>query len=366
MNDPNDSNGMLKSPHYILLFGIGYVLSVALYFMQRRMRLCCIRNHSVDESFVAQQTCFLEFPWQQSDNALDDTSCDGRNYQSWNTDQVTHWARSKLSPALIPSVQLDPLYRRRPQHAVRGIRKTISALRDQCIDGSSFEHLTLQHLLSFGIPFGLAVNLSTAIEELISGHSNSRGASIRSRLRSDLIALPSWYEQDYQTSNVTASSAVNKEVDVEMQSNVQQIMQDRFGMTLPSLHGTDQSQSVTNSNIEPMDKMEPVELAQIMQMKPTVKQHNNVTTQNDTLTNTDDILNNMPPQVRAIAERRPDLVSKLLSEVRPINNTHSLESIPAEQHDVFREQKEEQQYDEEVSCDTEMVGLLRRRTNNNR
>jgi hypothetical protein len=103
-----------------------------------------------------------------------------------------------------------------------------------------------------------------------------------------------------------------------------------------------------------------------MQMKPTVKQHNNVTTQNDTLTNTDDILNNMPPQVRAIAERRPDLVSKLLSEVRPINNTHSLESIPAEQHDVFREQKEEQQYDEEVSYDTEMVGLLRRRTNNNR
>jgi hypothetical protein len=366
MDEPDDNNGMLKSPHYILLFGIGYVLFVALYFMQR---LCSRRNHS-EESFSSQQIRCFQLPWRQSDNALDEITFDDRNYQLWNTEQVIDWARCTLSSELNPSVQLSSHRRhlRRPRHALWGVRKTISALRDQCIDGSSLEHLTLQHLLSFGIPFGLAVHLSTAIEELISisHHSTSRGASTRSRLRSDLVSLPSWYEQDNQTSNGAASSAINNEIDVEMQENVQQIMQERFGMSLPALGGTNsQSQPTTNSNIEPMGKMEPAELAQIMQMNHNVKQQDNSTSQNGTSAHIDGILNNMPPQIRAIAERRPDLVSKLLSDVRSINNTHSLESISEEQH-VFAELNEEQQYDEEVSYDTEMVGLLRRRTNNSR
>ena len=361
--------------HYVLLFGIIYTLLVALYFTQRRLsRLCCKRKHPADESLDSdtRTTCCYERSSRKHNEDINIT-CDERDYHSWSVDEVAHWTYCKL--ATIDSggyhVHNLPLYSCHGSSISRGLQKTVRAIHKQCIDGASLEHLSLQHLLSFDIPFGMAVHLNNYIQDLISGNLSSNGmnaaAHNKHRLRSDLIQLPSWYEQENQTVSHNNSSSNDEEMGTEMQENVQQIMQDRFGMTLPSLRKSDNIQNQNNimsPDIEPIGRMEPKELAQIMQMKPIEQsekppQRGASSSSNNNL---DDVLKNMPPHVRAIAERRPDLVSRLISEMQQQsqNEAHaSLHPISEEQQDAFEESEEE------VSYDSEYVGLLRRRTNNN-
>ena len=350
-----DEEGSINH-HYLILFVIAYALLVVLYFTQRRLARCFRRNNPVDES-LEDQTCCLECRRHA------DIVCNERDYPSWTTDQVAHWAQCKLKS----NIQSSSPRCWGSYYTSRGTLKTITALRTQCIDGKSIDHLTLQHLLSFNIPFGIAVHLHDSFEDLASNNSSERRLNgDKCRLRSDLVALPSWYEQTNQSPNGAISVAIGEEMDVEAQEHVQQIMQDRFGMNLPSLRENAIKKPVNNakSNIEPEGRMEPTELAEIMQMTPTAKQQNS-SLQINAPSNFDQLLENMPPHVRAIAERRPNLVSKLLSEMQPQNNSLSLDPVSEEQDDFLQNNDEDVDVNvEEVNYDTEMVGLLRRRTHN--
>lgn len=157
---------------------------------------------------------------------------------------------------------------------------------------------------------------------------------------------------------------MDEEMGIEMQENVQQIMQDRFGMTLPSLRKPDNSLNQNApSDIEPLGRMEPKELALILQRKPNEQNENTTKTEGSSNNNNlNDILKNMPPHVRAIAERRPDLVSRIMSEMQHPHNgaDTSLNPISEDQQDIFDESEEG-----DITYDSEYVGLLRRRTNNN-
>ena len=341
--------------------------------MQRRIcRLLSCRKstHAVGESNSDQNLCCCEWSCQMSNQEVFNINS-ARDCNLWTTEQVANWAESTLNSEFNQQYHSQNVgYSCLGSHNSRGIKKAISALKSQCIDGESLQYLTMQHLLSFGIPFGLAVHLNHHIDEIVPRNSTGMdGTSNKVRLRSDLVALPSWYEQDNQGMNDSKGSSQNGEaMDIEMQENVQQIMQDRFGMALPSLRESTNTKHIKKPNaisdIEPLGRMEPTELATIMQMKPINKQETNATpTATGELFNIDDILQTMPPDIRAIAERRPELVSKILSNTNQVQNitTTSLDPIAEDEKD-FMESEE----NDEVSYDSEYVGLLRRRTNNNR
>lgn len=362
LSDKHDSG---SATSHLLIFIIGlYGISISIYFMQRRVcRLLSCRKstHLVDES-NSEQMSSQNFP--NTDNEMD---CN-----LWTIEQVANWAESTLNSEFnqqyhsqnVGSACLG-------SYNSRGINKAISALKTQCIDGASLQYLTMQHLVSFGIPFGMAVHLSHHIDEIVSRNSSGMdGALNKDRLRSNLVSLPSWYEQDSQRMNDSKVNTQNDEVmDIEMQENVQQIMQDRFGMALPSLRESTNTRHAAKQNaisdIEPLGRMEPTELATIMQMTPINKQetNNDVPTATGGLSDIDDIIQTMPPHIRAITQRRPELVSEILSNTNRVQNTKNTSLDPiAEDEKDFNELRE----NDEVNYDSEYVGLLRRRTNNNR
>ena len=370
LSDKHDSG---SATSHLLIFIIGlYGISISIYFMQRRVcRLLSCRKstHLVDESNSEQNVC-CDWASQMSSQNLPNTNNE-IDCNLWTIEQVANWAESTLNSEFnqqyhsqnVGSACLSSYNSRR-------INKAISALKTQCIDGVSLQYLTMQHLVSFGIPFGMAVHLNHHIDEIVSRNSSGMdGASNKDRLRSDLVSLPSWYEQDNQRMSDSKDTTQNDDVmDIEMQENVQHIMQDRFGMALPSLHESTNTRHAAKQNAisdEPLGRMEPTELATIMQMTPISKQetNNNAPTATGGLSNIDDIVQTMPPHIRAIAERRPELVSKILSNTNRVQNTKNTSLDPiAEDEKDFNELRE----NDEVNYDSEYVGLLRRRTNNNR
>ena len=313
-----------------------YVLFVSLYFIQRHLFrvgcCCCKRRDPYDES----QTCRLEI-------------CHENEYRSWTVEQVVQWAQLKLISSR-PKNQSEPSLLC-GSHYSRVITNTVSVLQAQCIDGTSVEYLTLQHLLSFGIPFGIAVHLMKEFGRLVSQQSNTGEAMSQHTLQSDLVVLPSWYESGNMAANKveSASNATDEEMGIEMQRTIQQIMQDKFGMTLPSLR-MNSNHSTVNGNVSDVE-IEPNELAGAPQMKHTDKSIP-TSTRVGTDSNMKHILRNMPPHVRAIAKRRPELVSKLLREMSQSQQNHASHSSHVQ--DTIT-------HEEDDSCDSEYAGLLRRR-----
>lgn len=329
--------------------------------MQRRIsRWCrfCGRNH-VNETFDTSRSSYWEFPsWQIQNHSGDEMIFNERAYQSWNVDEMAHWVRSKLT-SLYPSHNT-------PQHSfVCGVnhshvvQRTIATMRTQYIDGASLEFLTLQHMISFDIPFGMAVHLKAAFDDLCNSSERSGYETNRNRLQSNMAVLPSWYEE----SKTNDSDSNHHEFDIEMQENVQKIMGDRFGMTLPTLRGNLSNNETTHklrSDVESIrNNLEPKELAQILQMNLNEDDpKTSPPTPDSNPSSFGDMLQNMPPYVRSIAERRPDLVSKLLSEMQlnHKNPGHSLNTISE-----LEDSSEECNIIDEVNYDSEYVGLLRRR-----
>ena len=146
-----------------------------------------------------------------------------------------------------------------------------------------------------------------------------------------------------------------------MSEQAQQIMQDRFGLSLPTLRG---SSGVTpsNSSEESIREIQrnghAIEIPQDRKLPSDLIEQQHMTHKID-----DDILNAMPPHVREVAQRNPGLVSKLLSERRQrIQHTKSA-SLP-----VSYEEEEDNAYhsEEDINIDQESTSLLRRRTNNSK
>lgn len=365
----NGGNNESTIKYYVFLVGVVYTLAVATYFMQRHLVRCLCRKQQRYQQDSAEphdkrtyDGCYREASQLFSGNQPIIQVCDERDYQSWTVDQVVYWVNCKLMERVnqTPSSIVGSTIQYAccaPQHHLQGTRQATTILRTQCIDGASLEHLTLPHLLSFGIPFGIAVHLTHALEDLI--HDTTAFQSDRSRTTD----LPSWYETNKPR---RPQDRLNKlEADIEMTENVQNIMKDRYGMSLPSLRGADSDDQDAMLNkmpdIESQGKQELIENSD-------PEQHDS----NTIPLITEELLKSMPPYIREVAKRRPDLVARLLEEkqqqIQKNTTLLSLEPISEECSEQMHKSslccdEIESMHEHDAKYDSEYVGLLRRRVN---
>ena len=348
----------------------------------------------------------------QSRYQLDDVEqqLDENHYQYWTVLQVSSWAYQQLQQKhrrgenyhndgtvsmLLQNYDSEDEYMQQ-----RAIHKAILTLKKQRVDGASLSYLTLDHLLNFGIAFGVAVQLIKCLDELIPNDRRCEEAYDEevANGKGDEALLPSWYHQSSSsnaaihnnTHGETSIEAGGSQEGLEMSKRAQSVMKERFGMSLPTLRGQE------DTNIDEHDtNAEQYTREESMQSQQTYANHNHfndgegITRSYDgTLMdnqeipfqssplgqqNIDEILNAMPPHVRAIAERNPDLVSKLLLEKRRSqqqqHHRHHKQHTLANQSSLFAvyEEGDEEsalyQSEEDINIDQENVSLLRRRSN---
>ena len=294
---------------------------------------------------------------------------DERNYKTWTVIQVSSWAYEQLVKqqqyygmnsnngiVLQSSSDSACLLSREDEYIQqRSLYTTINMLKRQAIDGRSLGYLTVQNLIEFGIPFGISVQLMKSIDELIPNKSTYYDEENK-RSGGEETLLPSWYasssssnydvEMQQRQSNTSDST-------LEMTERAQKIMQDRFGsgMSLPTPRGIEieEEESDSSNHIQQYSStsINNTDDSEQHFARPSIGQNNHHIMEED------DILKAMPPQIRVIAERRPDLVNKLLQEKRQqTNNISFLQAVSEEGED-----------DGEEIIAQETVGLLRRRTN---
>eukprot|EP00579_Thalassiosira_antarctica_P010756 CAMPEP_0201918018 /NCGR_PEP_ID=MMETSP0903-20130614/7265_1 /ASSEMBLY_ACC=CAM_ASM_000552 /TAXON_ID=420261 /ORGANISM="Thalassiosira antarctica, Strain CCMP982" /LENGTH=475 /DNA_ID=CAMNT_0048454209 /DNA_START=18 /DNA_END=1442 /DNA_ORIENTATION=+ len=324
---------------------------------------------------------------------------DGGKYQSWTVSQVTHWAYSQLqnqNNGVLLQTQIhesiaSPIHSLSGIHShafreghsyedregefkqQRAIQTAIAELNRQRIDGRSLAYLTLDHLLNFGIAFGVAVHLMICLDELIPNRF-----ALDEENTGD---LPSWYESNevaksnHDESNEAAKNQYESsdgEQELVMAEKAQNIMKERFGMALPTIRGqnnaSNHSDEEAQADLRSQNQQYPAE-------KPPQSQP--LLTNNDKSalgeggmhasslsmgqhTAVEEMLNSMPPHVRAVAERRPELVSKLLLEKqhRKVHQQQTTTDLS-----TVSEEDSAYQSEEEINIDSESVSLLRRRIN---
>ena len=298
-------------------------------------------------------------------------SPDERSYTSWTISQVASWSYSQLRKQLNTtlnhhhSINESRRCYEEEYYQQQAIHYAIVALRKQGVDGKSLSHLKLDHLVNnnhnFRMQFGVAVCLMACIDELIPDRC-IHDENNKKKLGREEDLLPSWYRTDEATAN-GGDNSIDQE-GIELSEQAQQIMQDRFGLSLPTLRG---SSDVTpsNSSEESIREIQrnghAIEIPQDRKLPSaySIEQQQHMDHTID-----DDIMNAMPPHVREVAKRNPGLVSKLLLERRQrIQHTNKSASLPLEE-----EEKEDNAYhsEEDINIDQESTSLLRRRTNNSK
>ena len=289
------------------------------------------------------------------DNLPHNQDLDERQYKSWSVSEVASWSRSKLA-----AIQSNGNHQRvsssyfidnagtQQYHESKKLgddkmilQQAIDALMQQQIDGASLEYLTLEYL-SRWMPFGTAAHLFSQYDALISTYSIQEGNNVNNALSGD--DLPSWYNDNqlHQARKNNHQDVEAQEDDTMSPEHVQQLMKDRFGLPLPSLRTDSTTDTKDVSHLEMTNRASSIREAQ------TQKQAANTTLDNSN--NLDDILKAMPPHIRAVAERRPDLVAELLTS----RQQQQQQLIPIHEEDSMGEE-------EEADFDSESESLLRRR-----
>ena len=280
---------------------------------------------------------------------------DERQYKSWSVLEVASWSRSKLaaiqsngnhqrvsSSYFIDNASTQQYHESKKLEDDKMIlQQAIDALMQQQIDGASLEYLTLEYL-SRWMPFGTAAHLFSQYDALISTYSIQEGNNVNNALSGD--DLPSWYNDNqlHQARKNNHQDVEAQEDDTMSPEHVQQLMKDRFGLPLPSLRTDSTTDTKDASNLEMTNRASSIRETQAQ------KQAANTTLDNSN--NLDDILKAMPPHIRAVAERRPDLVAELLTS----RQQQQQQLIPIHDEDSVGE-------GEEADFDSESESLLRRR-----
>ena len=280
---------------------------------------------------------------------------DEREYRSWSVSEVASWSRSRLAATqsnCTSSYSLNNTLIAQEDDII--LQQSIDALLKQRIDGASLDYMTLEFLTRW-VPFGIANHLMSHYDALISSHSiHGNDQENMTATRND--DLPSWYSNNqlHQKRNnhqddVEAQDPQNSE-HVQPREYVQQLMKDRFGLSLPTLR-TDEKLPADNKVASALE----------MSNRATSNIRQSQSMQQDSVNNSNnlgDILKAMPQQVRAIAERRPELVSELLaSRQQQQGIAHKQQPlIPIHEEDRADEVEEE-----EADFDCESASLLRRR-----
>ena len=296
------------------------------------------------------------------DNLPSHYDLDERDYKSWSVLEVASWTRSRLLVVAqsnngnhhYTSSYYYFRYDASTQHdhhvsnqedAIILLQQAIDALIQQRIDGASLDYITLEYL-SRWMPFGTAVHVMSHYNYLrLPTHIlhevniNTENTNSLSRTKDDV--LTSWYSdnQFHQAARNNNHHDVDADEQEQMSSeHVQRLMNERFGLPLPSLR-TKEMKLPTNRTAIVTDNE--------------TTHHKNDDSPNNNY-NLDHILSAMPPHVRAVAERRPELVAKLLytrQQQQPLMiSIHEANSVD-----------DDDEEEEAADLDSESASLLHRR-----
>ena len=359
---PNDGSKLFSHPvNIILALILVYITCITLWFI--KSRYCSSARRGPSALSLLRQRIAL---WKGSlfrnnsnnniyNNLPHHQDLDERQYKSWSVLEVASWSRSKLtvtqsngnhhvtSSYFIDNASTRQYHESKQQEDEMIIQQAMDALIQQQIDGVSLDYITLEHL-SRWMPFGTAVHLMSQYDALISTYSSQQGNKLGNN--TNVLSgddLPSWYSD-----NQLHQARNNHHQDVEAQDDsmsseqVQQLMKDRFGLPLPSLR----TETKDASNLEMTNRASSIRETQ------TQKQAATANMSVDNSNNLGDIMKAMPPHIRAVAERRPDLVAELLA------SRQQQQLIPIHEEGSLGEPEEEA---EAADFDSESESLLRRR-----
>ena len=252
---------------------------------------------------------------------------DEHNWYEWSPEQFMKWIsnmedKSSLSPSQNYNNSMS-------------IGNDISRkLASECLHGACLEHLTLTDLRSFGLSYGDAFWLKEEIRTLIHKYDGGPYRRNQERYRQyqqndnhlDEINHELNLGQPASRSHMT-SSKIDEDIEFnpEIISKAQNIMSERFGLSLPEA----KSMANGNENHEGENDDE-----HQLQHEPKEQQSSHAQSNypiNPSVHSTKgeslippDVLNSIPPNIQDIVRRRPDLVRQLMKS----NNADFMERKP--------------------------------------
>lgn len=170
-----------------------------------------------------------------------------------------------------------------------------------------------------------------------------------------------------------------------MSEKARGIMKERFGVTLPALRGPRETASDCDDEEAQMElqdetrRCHPAEQSRPSFPFDDPRGHGGAEGGGGTIGDADDsndrgansaveeMLASMPPHVRAVAERRPELVSRLLQQKAAQRQAPARLSSLSEEPEEAEEAEEDSplyRSEDEINIDQESVSLLRRRISN--
>lgn len=346
--DDDSSSSQSKTVILLGLISI-YIFGYVLWFIQSRYfssRNDNRRGLSLICQLRQRLTLWSKFIFRNNHSSHDTYNSlpihhhlDESNYKSWSVLDVASWSRSKLIHYFHNHTSQNYMNQRDAgtQNDVAS-QEAIEVLLHQRIDGASLDYITLGNLSKW-MPFGTAVQLMSQYDALISTNSNPDSNNTTNfALSRD---LPSWYNEsmDHQlrsshNDDVEAQASLHSE-------EIERLMKDRLGISLPTLRTAETPRRTDDAGAASLEMTERV--ASINESRQA--KDNNINSKN-----LDNIMNGMPPHIRAIAERRPELVAELIASRQNHQPVHNDQLLSIQEED-----------EENIDYDSESVSLLRRR-----
>lgn len=259
----------------------------------------------------------------------------------------------------------------------------IQQLAPHHIDGALLDTLTIEQLLALDVPYGTACRMAHAIEtELLRPYPKPREAQARSLigdtvftgrkapLQSDSLTI---FDQEYNNDLRTKLSTQKKgeqdapSIPKEQEERMGAMMKERFGLELPRLNVDKTGDGpATESFSHPL--MEDRKLQSTKSVPPSPPPITSVAagsgiaalaSVSEQQSSFEDIpaalLDQMPPQIKDAAKRRPDLVRQLL-------RNRSIQLQHPKQEDILRSVvSEEGEREEEDGDNDETTSLIQRK-----
>ena len=310
---------------------------------------------------------------------------DERGWEHWSTQKFLQWVI--FTHASKPSINSNS----QAVDDADELQVLLDVLEEERMTGESIPFLQLDDLRAMGISFGEAIGLLTQIQCLLHKYP-SRNQSFQhhhisragvptypqeNRNSGDGIDLDAWLGNKDQQNGSRRGDAADKLGPDGNENAMQQakdFMSDRFGIELPIVMNND---NPGQKKLPPADSADAYKV-EAKKPPPSFAKSSVIKKNEVRKTYFDGIdeafLNAMPPNVREIAQRRPDLVKSLMSNVpadiplkgqrlmavKDDNDTAHSSLYTDEPLEVI---DEEIGYCQEQPKNQEMMGLLRRRRN---
>ena len=355
-----------------------------------------------------------------------DLSLNEKDWESWTNSDLIAWVKllyKKQTQTLDSMTGLNGYkndYRNKPQRDVAhgGVQieiddevllQTLTILREQMINGSVLPHIQVNDLVAMGIKFSYSIFLHVRIQKLIHSEPRNMNPYERDSESGDGIDLEKWLgkkiggsyeksishsdsdqesdsEEYHNESKIPQHAGLHDPTSLPQVSGANDIMSARFGVELPELKvppGIDMKQSST-----PIPRVNATAAGKKSALKP-----QSTKSASQTIPSLDpNFLQSMPPNIREIASRNPELVKALHDKfLFEKNQAFEAQNVTSTREKMVRFQMDGgdndvvqseglNDYDEEAGefensnydnknmndFDDEMVGLLRRRSTNQR